>query len=755
VVSPTGFWLVAALVLSVALAFAHSPLAPLPGVVTILLLPGAAVLVGLRARPGTTAGRIVLAVCLSMTTVMVVGGVASLIGPPLGLAHPLDPLPEGVIWFFVALAVLAIGVVQQRDPVTWIFEGVGITNIYGALGAGLLVLLSILGVAQLNYSGNNHLAVIATTIDVVVLLAGIVGGWSRTSRWPLNTLLYFTTLALLLSTSLRGGHLYGWDIQQEFGVAWSTLHAGVWKIPSDGDPYASMLSLTVLPAVLHSLVKLRLLAFFQLVIPAILALLPLAAFSAARSVPRWITSGRTSPRPGVAFGIVVGLIISSAVFLSQLVSITRQAMALTMLTAIVMVVFDRTMPVRPARIVIGVLIVAISFTHYTTSYLLAGILLGAWVASLVWSWGWLGTPRDRIAKHRHDVHWRKIINIVLVVIGLGAAFGWNLGVTHNYALAAPSSAVTTKGAGLSAATTQNSMAPKELERLLVDDFSITASWLVPVRGSTAVPLVSAKVPASPGVLPSLAGVFNELSYLAVESLWVVLGIALLYGLFRLGRRRSYEFSADLVGLTVAGLVIGGFLRFSGTLASYYSPERAAIITAILLVIPATMLLDDLATYFADRGVRFARASQIAALAFIGVLVIWSTGLGSLLFGGQPPGALSARGYNVDEFVVSAPELATAVWMRYHVPFLGIVQTDLYGQLVLLSEPGRYGVIDEIMPPEVDYSAYVYLSTANLKGDLSQAEIDNGQYYTTYKSTVGFFNHNFYVVYSTGATRVYH
>jgi uncharacterized membrane protein len=186
----------------------------------------------------------------------------------------------------------------------------------------------------------------------------------------------------------------------EFGTALSTIHAGAWVVPANHNPYAAMLSLTVLPAILHSLVRLRLLAFFQLVIPAIMALLPLAVFSTIRSVPRWITTGRNAPRPGLAFAVVVALIISSVAFSSELVSITRQAMALTLVTALVMVLFNRTMLKRPSQIVVGLLIVEISFTHYTTSYLLAVIFLCAWVVGRVWARGWLGTPRSRIEKHR-------------------------------------------------------------------------------------------------------------------------------------------------------------------------------------------------------------------------------------------------------------------------------------------------------------------------------------------------------------------
>lgn len=510
-VAPTGLWLIAVLVVTVGLTLLHSPLAPFPGVVTLLLLPGATLMSTLRTRPANPAGRVVLAVSLSMMVIMVVGGVASLLGPHVEISHPLDVLPERVIWAVLTVFVLALCSVRHCDPVTWIFDGVRTSHVYGVLASGVLVVISILGVAQLNHSGNDHLAVFATTLDIVVLLTGIVGGWRRTSQWPLNSLLYSASLALLLSASLRGGHLYGWDIQEEFGVASTTLRAGLWVVPANHDPYASMLSLTVLPTVLHSLVKLRLLAFFQLVVPAILALVPLAVFSTVRDVPRWITSGRAAPRPGLAFAVVVGLIVSSAAFSAELQSITRQAMAMAMLAALVMVLFDRTMLKRPAQVIAGLLIVAISFTHYTTSYLLAGILLCAWPASLLWSRGWLGSPRARIEKHRHDVQSRKIINIVLVVVALVAAFGWNLGITRNHALAVAASAVTTQGVGLttSSGSAATYLPPREFERLLVSELQITAGWIVPVPGSGSINLVTATVPSSPGVASSLRGWWHE------------------------------------------------------------------------------------------------------------------------------------------------------------------------------------------------------------------------------------------------------
>lgn len=758
-VAPTGIWLVAALVSSVALGAAHSPLTPLPGVVTILLIPGATVMTMLRTRPAKVEARVVLAVVFSMMVVMVVGGVASLFGPYFGIAQPLDTGTQSFIWVAIALGILAASAANRRDPVTWIFQGTHAPSVPGLLTSSLLVLISILGVAELNHTGDVHLATFGTVLDTVVLLVGIVGGWKRDSKWPLSTLLYGASLALLLSSSLRGAHLYGSDVQTEFSVAWTTIHAGIWHVPANHDPYASMLSLTVLPAILHSVTKLRLLAFFELVVPAILALLPVAIFASARSVPRWVTNGRTSPRPGLAFAIVTGIIVSSVAFSSDLVTITRQAMATTMLAALVMVLLDRSMSKRSSQVVIGLLIVAISFTHYTTSYLLAAVLLGAWLVSLLWERGWLLIHKEDIERHRKSVHSRRILNGTLVILSLVAAFGWNLGITRNSALSAPSGAVAKNGIGIGAATVSGELPPSQLERLLVSELRKTARYIVPVPGSGAVRLTPAVVPTTKGIIPSFASLWTRINFEATEGLWVILGLALLYGIFRLGRRRSYAYSSDLIGLGVTGLLLGGLLRFSGTLSGFYDPERAAIITAILLAAPATMLLDDLVSRSTftttSREAWFNRISLGVIAIYVAILVIGATGLGELVVGGEAPGSLSASDAIVANFAVSTPELATATWLRNKVTYPNIVQADLHGQLVLLSEPGGYDLVDEIVPPEVDRQSYIYLSQENLADRFSQADADSGGFSTTYRSNVQFFDQHFYVVYSTGATRVYH
>ena len=118
-------------------------------------------------------------------------------------------------------------------------------------------------------------------------------------------------------------------------------------------------------------------------------------------------------------------------------------------------------------------------------------------------------------------------------------------------------------------------------------------------------------------------------------------------------------------------------------------------------------------------------------------------------------SLTATGVNVQDFAVSTPELATAVWVRKNVAAHSVVQADKYGQLVLTSELANYDLIDEIIPPEVGQGSYVYLSTPNVVNGTTTLSSNNGNLYASYRTTTLFFNRNFNIVYSTGVTRVYH
>ena len=141
-VVPTLRWLIAALVSSVGLSLIHSPIAPLPGVVTILVVPGAALLSLLHTRPLNAPARVVLSVCLSMMIIMLEGLVASLILSPLGVRNPLAATTQIVIWTAIAIVILVVCAIQRRYSVSWALDGITTQQVATLLASGVLILIA-------------------------------------------------------------------------------------------------------------------------------------------------------------------------------------------------------------------------------------------------------------------------------------------------------------------------------------------------------------------------------------------------------------------------------------------------------------------------------------------------------------------------------------------------------------------------------------------------------------------------------------
>ena len=76
---------------------------------------------------------------------------------------------------------------------------------------------------------------------------------NRLPRRQVNLLLYACGLSLMLLTSMRSAYVIGFDINTEYYDFHQTVVSGIWHF-GHLSPYEAMLSLTVLPASLHTLI---------------------------------------------------------------------------------------------------------------------------------------------------------------------------------------------------------------------------------------------------------------------------------------------------------------------------------------------------------------------------------------------------------------------------------------------------------------------------------------------------------------------
>lgn len=116
-----------------------------------------------------------------------------------------------------------------------------------------IIPFSILGAIQLNNNGPPFVAIgsLILIILIIVYVSLIAKDLSDEER---ALSIYAIATSLILSVSMRSNFLLGFDIHQEFQVFNATVQNGLWQPQLIRDAYNSCLSITVLPAVFHSII---------------------------------------------------------------------------------------------------------------------------------------------------------------------------------------------------------------------------------------------------------------------------------------------------------------------------------------------------------------------------------------------------------------------------------------------------------------------------------------------------------------------
>ncbi len=232
----------------------------------------------------------------------------------------------------------------------------------------LLPVVSVTAAARLDNGDGNLLAVVVVVACAVMIPICTVKADSMHRRQT-KLLLYSSGLSLMLLTSMRSSYVIGFDINSEYFDFHQTVLNGVWHF-GHLNPYEAMLSLTVLPASLHTLIGGQDVWIFKLGYPALFALFPVAVFELGT---RFLSGGRRSSR--------AALVVSQAYFFQQQPEIARQELALLIFAGIVGVLFDTSLGRDVQVILVSVLGLTLVVCHYSTTYITIGLCLMASVVA--------------------------------------------------------------------------------------------------------------------------------------------------------------------------------------------------------------------------------------------------------------------------------------------------------------------------------------------------------------------------------------
>ncbi len=711
-------------------------------VAVIICLPGASLMSIFAIRPTSMAGRGTLAVGLGILSNCVVGGVMNYLRALYGIAQPLAIIPTSITLLIVSVISIFASQLRGRDPVRYFFEGQSALMTLRSIPFVALPVVSVLGAARLNNQQSPALAEVALILAVLTLAAGITYAYfCRENRPPLG-LVYFSTLGILLSSSLRGDRSFGWDIQKEYGVMAHTISQQIWHVPANHDAYASMLSLTIFPSMLSSVAGLSALTFCRVLVPMLLALLPVAVIAIMSVRIRFMEKVQPPIANWICLATASCLIIGAAVFPNELPAIGRQSIAMIMVAGIILAWFDADIAESKARIVSLSLLAGLAFVHYTTAYILMVIISGAWLSILL---ARFIRKRFKADDHTDVATFGNLITWVAVSVSTSTALLWNLLITHNDALSLPRATIAKNGVGLVSVISTAAVSAKEYSKAILQE-AATIKWLEVPPGASSYSLVDDKAPTVQGIVPGISKYFHGLTFASHEMIILMEVLGLGFLLWMVLRNRS-RINLDVFGLAFALVALSALLRFSGSLGSVFNPARVLPVAGICMAVPVGLLIQAI-------GRRYRGLSFVAVGALAVVLMVDTVGLGSLLTGGTPPASLVAKGENPERFIVSSADFGTAQWLG-GLPKNSVVATDRYGYLPLLSVPGPRGLIPHIAPGMTDKNSFVFASMSNIKTGRARGKLPHSRGIAVFQFPADWFYENYSVVYSTGVTRVYH
>jgi uncharacterized membrane protein len=306
--------------------------------------------------------RIPLALSLTILALMAGGLILNTILPWFGDSHPLARVP--ILCFIDAFNVAIVLVRPQCVRVEHIQRARLRTVEKWLIGVTILgVLLAVLGAVRLNNNAGGGLAEVALSVVCILAIVLMVSA-GKIRPGVLVFCLYGLALAVLYMTSLRGWYTTGHDIQGEFRVFSIVNSSERWSVSRAGTSYAACLSITILPQMLWELTRVATPYVYKTDFPLMFAACPLALYELSRRV--------LGQRLAIACAL---LFISFPTFVNDMVFLNRQEIAFLYISVIVALISCGGSNLRMRRILIGICVVGMVMSHYSTSYVFLATML--------------------------------------------------------------------------------------------------------------------------------------------------------------------------------------------------------------------------------------------------------------------------------------------------------------------------------------------------------------------------------------------
>jgi len=597
-------------------------------------------------------------------------------------------------------------------------------------------------------------------------------------------LLYFSSLAIFIALIYRGETGFsGWDINSEFKVANDTLANNDW-LASSPDAYNAMLSITILPVVLSIISKLSLLTIFKLFYISVGALIPSILFVFFRKYAN----------PQAAIISIELFIIAGASYFGNLTALARQIIGLEIFIGILIVLFETKWSFARRQRFIFVLAVGLSFSHYSTAYIFAGM---AMLSAIIYSILYLSNLTETLSESSRKsnlfkVHKSRVLTIPFALVLILIVYSWNGIITQSTQnLQSTVSSLIKQRNNLKVLPNKDQglvlryLAGNGAENMLTNEEIKRASVIVQTG---SFPTLSIRPESYNYKIKSFMGRNSDnnssmvvtkiltnliLNAKLISQAFVAFTLFMLMALFLRFRRKSIgdpvsdsppsdenrvvalfesKFESlnlvphlyDMTFLTLVSFLLAIASRSSGVIGQFYNTDRLALQMGMIWTLPLAIVLSILISNF-----KFGKLFSTLMIVCVTLNLIFQIGFFNVIRG-DFTNKITSKNWQSQSNTISTEMFTTQKWITEKLEPKDFLQTDCSNYVSFGKFNIKGSLYRQSMPYNLDSSAIIYLGPNNLRqkiyvdcsGKIFQYPMD--------------FLKNYYVpVYVSNNTEIYH
>jgi len=326
---------------------------PLIGFIYLTFVPGILILRILRLHKLGSIETLLYPVGLSIATLMFTGFFMNMVYPSFGISGPISFVPLIITISVVVLILCTLSYIRDKD-----FSDPSFIDIEDVLSPPVLFLclipfMAVLGTYLVNFHHNNILLMLMIVVIALIVLLIAFDKFIPKNLYPLA--IWVMAIALVwhytLITNYAGVH------DGEFYNAKLVIENHFWEW-SGYSTYNSILSVTILPPIIHFLGNISLTWLYKIIFPLFLSLLPLGVY---------VISKKHLDDKKSFLAAFLFLIFPS--FYSMLPNLTKQLMAEFFLVLLFMSILNNDITKMKKSILLIIFAVSLIVSHYGTSYL--------------------------------------------------------------------------------------------------------------------------------------------------------------------------------------------------------------------------------------------------------------------------------------------------------------------------------------------------------------------------------------------------